>query len=124
MGRPPSEDPKKGQIRLRCTEKEIDFFDRCVAHSSMGRTGGMEDNRSSFVRYLFTEYAAIHGIPFDPSAPAPLTADQMFAKLGIVKSNVEHHTVDASSLEGNIDPDRFDESNTSTLDPLPARRVR
>lgn len=168
MGRPPSDNPRLGQVRIRCTDEEIELLDQCIADDSMGRAGGKEESRSSYIRaliadraaaiqarnnrlhstfntdeldffkrcaahaacslvqmtrHLYTAYAGDYGIPVRRDTPAPLTADQMFAKLGIVKSNVEHHTVDASSLEGNIDPDRFDESNTSTIEPLPPRRV-
>lgn len=122
IGRPKSDDPKNSSIRIRTTEKERDFYARCVAHASMGRNDGNEDNRSAFIRHLFTQYAAEHGIPFDTSAPLPLTADQMFAKLGVTDNGPARYVVyDSTALDDDIDPDRFDESYTSTIDPLPAR---
>lgn len=104
------------RLNVKVNSDELDFFKRCAAHAGC--------NMSQMIRHLFTEYAGTYGIPVRRDVPAPLTAEQMFSKLGIaLHGAAEHHTVDATSLEGNIDPDRFDESITSTLDPLPARVV-
>lgn len=117
---PKSENPRDQFLRVRATKADIDYIDRIIKRLSMGRAG--EDSRSDFVRHLITKCGDELGVPYDPTRPA-LTADEMFAKLGVKNSGPAAYVLhEASSLEGSIDPDRYDESNTSTIEPLPERK--
>ena len=104
------ENPRTERLFVLCNPQEQEFFKRCASHAGC--------NVSELVRHLFTVYGSDHNIPSRTDLPAALTAEQMIAKLGMT-NGAQFAQVSADQLADHIDPDKFDDSNTSTMDPLP-----
>ena len=112
-GRPKSDNPRTELVTIRATKEEHEFWKRCASHASMGRG----DNLSAFVRHLFIEYAAQHGIEYRPAPKMPVSDSPWAHPLPMPA--MPYLPREQSDLEADLDPDRFDDSNTSTMDPLP-----
>lgn len=104
---------RKEFFGMKASVAELDLLKRCATHAGC--------SPADLIRWLTIEYAHVNGLPVRPGIAPTLTAEEMCAKLGLPPPGpVPYLMVDQGTLAAQIDPDRFDDSNTSTMEPLPA----
>lgn len=104
---------RKEFFGMKASEGELNLLKRCANHAGC--------SPADLIRWLTIEYAHVNGLPVRQNMPEPISAADMCAKLGLPPPGpVPYLMVDQATIAAQIDPDRFDDSNTSTMEPLPA----
>lgn len=102
---------------MKMSEGERDLLTRCARHANC--------SPADLIRWLTIEYAHVNGLPVRQNMPEPISAADMCAKLGLAPPGpVPYLMVNTETVASRMDFDRFDDTNTSTMDPLPARAAK